>query len=81
MKWFRTLRFRKCINNGKVIMDSTLIEFLLQKSNYYDLRILNVELYDHWTSQFDFWGDRKSFMCFARDFVKKYKDYIIDIQF
>jgi hypothetical protein len=86
MKWFRKIEFRKRIigekdNCYKIIDDTQIISFVLEKANYYQLKILKIDFCDFYTCSIKLWGDKRLFLRFAKDFVEHYQSYIKNISF
>ena len=64
-----------------MVTDSALIETILDRCQYYGLKIIKVNVRDFLISYVTVWGNKASFLAFIKDFVHKYKDLIEDIDF
>jgi hypothetical protein len=86
MKWFRKIEFRKRAieeenNYYKIVDDTQMIAFILERINYYDLKVLKIDFCDFYTCSIKLWGDKQLFLRFTKDFVEHYQSYIKDISF
>ena len=86
MKLYRKIHFHKrWIETGgdlyKIVNDADIISFVLDKTNYYGLRIVKIELNDYSECAIEVFGDRQSFLCFVKDFIDTYKNHLSNISF
>ena len=86
MKFYRKLNFHKrWIDTGndlyKIVSDASITSFVLDKTNYYGLKLVKIELSDCSNCLIEVFGDKKSFLCFIRDFIDTYKNHLTDISF
>lgn len=83
---WRTLVFQKtklCLGEGKyeTIMDSTLIETILEFCDFYGLKVCKISLEDIGTSYVSVWGKKRYFLAFVRAFVHRFNNQIEGIVF
>ena len=86
MKLYRKLNFHKrWIDTGndlyKIVSDASITSFVLDKTNYYGLKLVKIELRDCSNRLTEVLGDKKRFLCFIRDFINTYKNHLTDISF
>ena len=86
MKWYRNLSFYKRwieVENDfyKIVNDASITAFVLEKANYYGLRIVELSLSDYSCCFIKLFGDKQSFLCFIRDFIDTYKNHIKNVSF
>ena len=86
MKLYRKLNFHKrwidtCNDLYKIVSDAGITSFILDKTNYYGLKLIKIELSDYSNCLIEVFGDKESFLCFVRDFINTYENHLKDISF
>lgn len=86
MKWYRNLFFHKrWVETGedsyRIVSDASITAYVLDKANFYGLKITKIELNDYSNCNIQFLGDKQSFLCFVRDFINTYKNHLCNISF
>lgn len=83
---FRTLQFKKIMrfvgeDTYKVINDAELLTTILENANHYGIKIIKVNLNDWNYSTILIWGRKQYYLAFVHAFIKKYKNFIDNIEF
>lgn len=86
MKWFRNLFFyKRWIDKGddsySIVTDADITAYVIDKANYYGLKIIKIDLSDYNCCCIKLLGDKQGFLCFIKDFIHTYKKHLRNISF